>query len=359
MELLLTIACAAGLVIGFLLLWNISLIPEASSLAWPVLEVSVIIPARNEEKNLPALLSSLMQSEPGPAEVIVVDDGSTDDTAKIAISFGATVLTSAPLESGWRGKNWACHQGALAASSETYLFLDADTSFTPNGFQRLIAFFCTLPPESALSVLPFHTTRKPYEELSLFFNLLMAIGAGGFNSLDSPRLFGQSLLIHRDLYSRSGGHASVRRYVLENLHFAPHLRSANGTPHTVSGRGTLLIRMFPHGLDQLRESWEKAFVSGAGATSLVVLSLCIYWLSSAGSVALLAITGLGFSHPIAIIFYLAFASQIAWMSRQIGTFRFITALLYPIPLLFYFFTFGRSAWLQRSRRFGTWKGRQL
>jgi 4,4'-diaponeurosporenoate glycosyltransferase len=301
----------------------------------------------------------LMQSQPNPLEIIVVDDGSSDKTSEVASAFGATVvgLTSAP--SGWRGKNWACYQGALVASSEIFLFVDADTRFSPEGLEETLSFFQRLPPQSALSLLPFHTPHKPYEELSLFFNLLMAAGAGGFGELDRPHLFGQSLLLSRELYLRSGGHAAVRQHILENFRLASHIRAANGSPYTASGRGVFFVRMFPHGFAQLCESWEKGFAAGAGDTSPVVLFLSIYWLFAAALVFLLLLFGIGMSRSAACILYLAFAFQLAWLSRKIGSYRLITAILYPLPLFFYFIIFGRSAWLKRFRRAGKWKGRQL
>ncbi|MEO8736482.1 MAG: FAD-dependent oxidoreductase [Edaphobacter sp.] len=105
------------------------------------------------------------------------------------------------------------------------------------------------------------------------------------------------------------------------------------------------------------ESWEKGFASGAGDTSLVVLSLSIYWLSAAAMVFLFLLLGIAVSRSAACVLYLAFGLQIAWLSRKMGSYRLITAILYPEPLLFYFIIFGRSAWLQRFRRSGTWKGR--
>jgi 4,4'-diaponeurosporenoate glycosyltransferase len=80
-------------------------------------QLSIIIPARNEEHNIPTLLRSIAAQSVRPREIIVVDDGSTDRTAALARQLGATVMASQPLPDGWRGKTWACHQGAQVAAS--------------------------------------------------------------------------------------------------------------------------------------------------------------------------------------------------------------------------------------------------
>lgn len=77
--------------------------------------VSVVIPARNEAENLPHLLGSLARQDLVPEQVIVVDDGSTDDTAAVARAHGALVVESATLPEGWTGKSWACMQGTDVA----------------------------------------------------------------------------------------------------------------------------------------------------------------------------------------------------------------------------------------------------
>ena len=156
---------------GFLLLGRLRPCARASA-AGPLPSVSIIIPARNEEHNLPTLLRSLAAQPVKPREIIVVDDGSTDRTAELARQLGATVIPSKPLPDGWRGKTWACHQGAQAATGELLLFLDADTWFEPDGLARVLAIY----PGGAFSVGPYHAVRKPYEELSLFFNFNMTAG---------------------------------------------------------------------------------------------------------------------------------------------------------------------------------------
>ncbi len=353
--LILALLSIGGLIAGLLLLRTLPIVP-ARPTPHPQPSISIVIPARNEESNLPPLLESIRQSAFAPFQIIVVNDASTDRTAAIAAQHGATVLASASLPPGWTGKTWAIHQGALASTGDTLFFLDADTRFTANGYTRVATHFATLPADTALSILPYHRTQQPYEELSLFFNILVAMGAGGFGKLDPPHLFGQSLLISRDLYNRAGGHASVKREILENLHLASHIRAANGKPQTLGGQGTLEMRMFPNGFAQLRESWQKAFATGAATTSPVVLALSISWLAAAMLSAIFLIAA---HTPIALALYLLNAAQIVFYARQLGTFRLLTALFYPIPLAFYFAVFTQSLIANKRGSPVTWRGREL
>ena len=354
--LILALLSIAGMLAGLLLLRSAPALPAASFPKTDLPTISVIIPARNEAASLPALLESLTTSQPVPFQIIVVDDHSTDATASIAADHGVKVIASAPLPAGWTGKTWACHQGALAAAGDVFFFLDADTYFTAEGYARTIVFFATLPREAALSILPFHRTKNWYEELSLFFNILVAMAAGGFGRLDTPRLFGHSLLVHRELYSLTGGHESVKGEILENLHFAANVRIAGGIPRTFAGHGILESRMFPNGFAQLRESWTKAFATGASETSPLVLALSIVWLTAS---MLTAITFAVRPAPWFLAFYLLNAAQIAWYGRQLGTYRFVTALLYPIPLAFYFAVFTQSLLLRMRKQSVSWRGRRL
>jgi 4,4'-diaponeurosporenoate glycosyltransferase len=359
MLMLLTIS-AVGLVAGFLLLRRVPTIPAfRDGINTSHLPIIVIIPARNEAMNLPALLKSLPKPRLGTLEVLVVDDGSTDATAAIAAQYGATVITSLPLPTGWTGKNWACHQGALAAGNSVLLFLDADTRFVGEGFAALRHHFATLPASTAVSMLPFHRTQHWYEELSLFFNIVMAMGAGGFGGVDAPHLFGPSLLLRRELYRRAGGHEAVRQHILENLEFASSLAAAGGEIRTFAGRGALETRMFPLGLTQLCESWKKAFASGARTTSPLVLGLSIAWLSAAMLAFLTLFLVPHFLLPIAISIYLLFVCQIAWFAKQLGTYRWLTAVAYPVALAFYFAIFAQSLWMQLAGRRVRWRGREI
>lgn len=85
------------------------------------------------------LLRSLAAQSVKPREIIVVDDASNDRTAEIARESGAVVLDSQHLPEGWRGKTWACHQGAQAVAGEYLLFVDVDTWFEPDGLAQVLS----------------------------------------------------------------------------------------------------------------------------------------------------------------------------------------------------------------------------
>ena len=342
-------------IVGWVIFWRLPLLRCAPSpAAHPSL--SIIIPARNEQENLPTLLRSIFSQSVQPREVIVVNDDSTDRTAAVAWEFGATVLESLPLPDGWRGKTWACHQGAAAASGDLFLFLDADTWFEPEGLRKILDAY--VAGEGVLSVGPYHAVERPYEQLSAFFNLAMTVGMGAFTLQGSalpPRgLFGQMLMVHRAAYFSAGGHESVRNRILENFALAAHFQVAGMPLRCRGGKGALAFRMYPHGLKDLVEGWTKAFASGAAGTARSLLFMTVIWMC--GMILPLNLLA---SQPNwqSVCLYLLIALQLYAMLRRIGAFRWYTALFYPVPLAFFFFVFARSA--VRSGGKVKWKGRVI
>lgn len=350
--------CALGLPVGFLLIRRIRTCPPVSTCS--LASLSIIIPARNEEQNLPRLLGSISHSASRPAEVLVVDDGSTDNSAAVATSFGARVLSAVAKPPDWTGKSWACYQGAKESVGEILLFLDADTYFLPGGLDRVIA--CWLRESDrrlVLSLLPYHAMNAPYEQFSLFFNILMAAGAGGFGAVTAPRLFGQSLLISRNGYFSAGGHAAVRGVVLENLRWASMIRDCGFRILCLGGQGTLHMRMFPEGFRQMLDSWAKAFIQGAADSGGTVLALAIMWISALWSTAMLLIMPRDYGRLGLALVYLLFVLQIKWITRRLGNYGVLTCLLFPLPLTYFCFVFGRAGARRALGRKTTWRGREV
>ncbi len=347
------IACiiltVALLPLGFFLLGRISF---CSALRLPpkCMPVSIIIPARNEQDNLPRLLQSIHAQGLDQIEIIVVDDGSTDATAAVAREHHATVISAPPLPPGWRGKTWACLHGATAASCNTLCFLDADTWFQPHGLAAILDRYATRP--TVLSVLPFHVVHRPWEQLSAFFQLVMAAGSGAFTfpSIPPAGLFGQMLLIDRQVYFNVGGHEAVKGEVLENFHLARLLRRQAIPLCCLAGKQTLSMRMYPHGIKDLAAGWTKAFASGAARTPLPLLLLIIAWLCglAIAPAALVRYPGM-----VSAAIYALAAMQVHILLRRLGTFPLYVAILYPLPLVAFFILFTGAI----TRRSVTWKGR--
>lgn len=326
----------------------------------PERKLAIVIPARNEAHNLPNLLRSLISQSKPPDEIIVVDDGSTDGTGEIARQLGARVIESSPLPDGWRGKTWACQQGAQAATGDWLLFLDADTWFESDGLRRVLLDF-QAGGGGAFSVAPFHQVPRLHEQFSAFFNLVMLAGPGAFTLAGDrmkPRgLFGQFLLIERSAYEKVGGHEAVKGRILENFWLAEKLRALHVPLRCRGGDGVFTFRMYPHNWSELIEGWTKGFASGAGQTPRVILILVILWMTG----LMLPLVGLAFmGEPLRwLAVYLLGVMQVGWLLGRIGSYWWLTALLYPGPLIFYFVVFTRSVRRARGKQTVTWKGREI
>jgi glycosyltransferase involved in cell wall biosynthesis len=197
----------------------------------PLIELSVIVPARNEEDCLGACLQSLAsQSEAifelgKDWELVVVDDHSRDRTKEIACSFrGVTVLEAGALEPGWTGKANAVWTAARRARGRWLLFTDADTIHEPGDLRRAVheaerhhAGVLSYSPRQIVSGL----AQRAVMPL-IFSELALAYPAAKVSD-PAQRIAaanGQFLLVEREAYRRLGGHASVANKVLEDVQLA-------------------------------------------------------------------------------------------------------------------------------------------
>lgn len=349
--------------VGFLIFWRVPICRQSGD-PDDALRISMIIPARNEEQNLERLLSSIRADAVQPFEVLVVDDGSQDGTAGVARSHGATVVEPGELPQGWRGKAWACHQGAGHARGQVFLFLDADTWLLPGAMARIRGEYRRRDVR-ALSVGPWHETQAAYEQLSAVFNLMTFMGLGAFglwDSVERPKgLFGPFLMIDRAVYHSCGGHEAVRGEILEHMSLAPRLESEQIPMACLSGRATVHFQMYPKGLSELIQGWTKAFAAGASKTSPSRMALVVCWIigSMMASLMLLLSPWIGPGGITPVMLYSAFVVQWGFFLWRVGRFSPWTALLFPIPLVFFFGLFGRSSWLRHSGRSVVWKGRSI
>lgn len=196
-----------------------------------LIELTVIVPARNEEQSIGECLRSIVaQSESvfelgRDWELIVVDDHSTDKTAEIARSFpGVTVVEAAKLEKGWTGKNNAIWTAARKARGRWILFTDADTIHEPGDLHRAM-HEAGRHKVGVLSYSPRQLVSGFWQRvlMPLVFSELALAYPPAKVSDPNQRIAaanGQFLLVEREAYRKLGGHPSVKDRVLEDVELA-------------------------------------------------------------------------------------------------------------------------------------------
>src|SRR3569833_804323 len=193
-----------------------------------LIELTVIVPARNEERSIGECLKSLVAQSEGVFELgrdwelIVVDDHSTDRTAEIARSFaGVTMMQAAKLEKGWTGKNSAIWTAARKARGKWILFTDADTIHEQGDLHRAI-HEAVRHKVGMLSYSPRQLVQGLWQRalMPLVFSELSLAYPPAKVSDPNQRVAaanGQFLLLEREAYRKLGGHPSVNDRVLEDV----------------------------------------------------------------------------------------------------------------------------------------------
>jgi 4,4'-diaponeurosporenoate glycosyltransferase len=334
--------------------------------AAPPPTLSVIVPARNEARNLPSLLASLTAMEPPLHQIIVVDDHSSDATAAIARAAGAIVVSPAALPAGWVGKAWACQAGAAQASGEWLLFTDADTVHAP--WSARVGLATAIARDAQLlSIVPSHAVVSFWERLQGAFHLLLllACDAGTTGSDAGERRFsiGQYLLISAAAYRAIDGHAGNKDRLAEDLAMARAVVDSGRRFTLLYAPSMMTVRMYPEGLRSFLRGWRRSFregLSSAGRGGVLDVVVVIgWWLGLPLGVALAALHGPSLLLAIAAVAYLATALHIASASRGLGAFPAWAALAFPLPVLAFVVVSALAA-LDHARGIPvTWRGRQI
>jgi len=237
--------------------------------------VSILIPARDEAENLKRLLPLLMASRSKPLEILVLDDGSSDGTAKVAREILAQGKVYFRVIEGqtWRadaslsGKNSACAQLTEYASGEVFIFCDADMRVSPEAIGRTLRLL-QMHACSGVTGLPRQISQGVKErlvlpwimQLPIILSLPLAYGwKTRFSSLQMAN--GQWLAVRRESYFKIGGHAALGRTVLEDVTLARRLVE-QGQPGIlpVLASEDLSVEMYA-GWEKLVDGFSKNLIS--------------------------------------------------------------------------------------------------
>lgn len=231
-------------------------------------EVSVLIPARNEEANLADCLDAVLRQGDAVREVLVYNDHSTDDTGRILRDFAARdarvrAVEVVPLAEGWCGKNFACAQLARAAKGKYLLFIDADARLLDGAAARMVE-------EMNRRRLTFLSCWPGLELVGFWERALMPmlnfVVFATFPSplsllLGSPSLglaHGACLMFERAAYEAVGGHAAVRDQIFEDTRLARLWRERGRRGLCLDGQDVVRVRMYSS-FAEIRQGFQKNF----------------------------------------------------------------------------------------------------
>src|SRR5438270_4402524 len=249
--------------------------------------VSIIVPARNEERNIRRCVTSLLEQDYDNYEVIVVDDGSTDGTADILDAIALShphgnrlwVLRLRELPEGWAGKQHALHAGVQEAHGAWLLFTDADTWHAPGALR----FSVNKAMQEGIDLLSLSTEQ----ELPGFWNkVMMPMAYMGISMQYPARLVndplspvalanGQYILLRGAVYDIVGGYArpDMRNTLLDDRDLARNIKENGFRLQFVDGRKLVRVRMYA----TLRETWrgwrKNVFLGSRGGLPFVLLQL--------------------------------------------------------------------------------------
>ena len=338
--------------------------------------VSVVIPARNEARNIERCLRSVLSNDYPRFEVVVVNDGSTDATGDIAQSIAATdnrarVIETQGLPEGWFGKQWACETGAHATSGEIIMFADADTTQSSDLITRSVNAMLRRNAD-LFSVLGRQELGTFWERLiqpQIF--TIMSVRYGGTESITRSRFVkdkianGQCLFVRRSTYEEFGGHSLVKSHVADDMMLAQRYFARGRRVVLEEGIHQLSTRMYTS-LGELVRGWGKNVFAGGrdsvpfglfGRLLFPLLLLSAPLFNLVPALVLIASVVAPVSSALLLWAVIAEVAMLLWwiyLYASIGESPFYS-LLSPLGALMVFYIFLRAA--LRGQRV-LWKGRQ-
>jgi chlorobactene glucosyltransferase len=333
--------------------------------------LSIVVPARNEERQIERCVRSLLATRHPDFEVIVVDDQSSDATRAILDRIGADdarlrILAGEPLPEGWIGKSWALSQGARVTRGAWLLFTDADTVHRPlaaSSAQR----YAIDRGYDVLSLLTDQETAGLAERLLLPTILfVILLGIGPLDAINDPRkrdtaIFnGQYILTSREAYAAVGGHAAVRAEIAEDLELARRFKHDGRFRTCLAGSNALVRTRMYRSFGELWRGFVKNF--GIAARGQTLKAAAGATLIAGVAVSPLVLAALLLTRawvPAAVLgFSLAAVLSVAEYAMRTMRFRPGSGLAVPLGLALTLAIFATSVVVALSGRRVEWRGRR-
>lgn len=252
----------------------------------PAGTVSAVVPARDEAARIEPCLCGLL-ADADLLEVVVVDDCSTDGTARLAASLGVRVVPGVAPPPGWAGKAWALQQGIEAARGDWVLHVDADARPRP-GLARALVASAREHGDDLLSAGPaFRCATAADLVLHPAFLATLPYRFGPGDAIGRPArparavANGQCVLLPRDRFLAAGGYARVRGSLVEDVAIARSLAAAGWSIGFCAAPALLEVEMYSSARDTWRGWGRSIAASDATPAAWQALDVATVWLSLA------------------------------------------------------------------------------
>jgi chlorobactene glucosyltransferase len=332
--------------------------------------ISVLIPARNEEKNIRRCLLSLIKQDYENIEILVLDDNSSDNTAGIVKELSGKdnrikLFTGEKLKKGWMGKNYACYQLSGYARGDYLLFTDADTLHFPDSISSALA--CLLKYElGALSVFAKQIMVTMHERMMVpFGNYIILCFLPLYLIRKSRNAFfctaiGQFMFFKKEVYKKIEGHKSVKSEVLEDIKLSKQVKKHGYRFMIFDGRNNLYCRMYRSFMEVVRGYSKVLFA--AFDFKIPMISAAIILISAVFLFPFIMLPlGIIFRWPVLMLELIVLQIVIILITKIVLSIRFkckaVDILLHPVSIVYLIIIAVNSILTTMIGTGVNWKGR--
>jgi len=333
--------------------------------------VSIVVPARDEERGIEAGVGSLLAQDYPDLEVLVVNDRSSDRTGEILRSLAADprlrIVAGREPPPGWLGKPHALFLGAREAQGSLLFFVDADVRYHPRTLAEAVEFL-ERERVDLLALLPRIEAAGFWEKILLPFLAGSIFGGLGFlANRDRPWWLavgsGAGNLIRRSAYEALGGHEALRDSIVDDVHLAMNAKRGGFRARFVRAEDRVGVRMY-HGFREVVDGFTKniayCFTGLLGGALFVLWALLsLFWIvppvvllfaAFGGAVPASAVPLAALAFGLVVIARLLLASELSdplW-----------PALTHPIMAAVWAGILCRSLYWKLVKREVVWRGRR-
>ncbi|HEY4695368.1 MAG TPA: glycosyltransferase [Candidatus Hydromicrobium sp.] len=335
--------------------------------------ISILVPARNEEKNIEKCLLSLIKQDYNNTEILVLNDNSTDKTARITgniskIYKNVKLINGKPLPEGWTGKNYACYQLFKKSKGKYLFFTDADTIHSKESVTSAIS--CLMQEKlDILSACP--------EQIMKTFHERMVINLTNFQILIPPLLFirkskipvfgsgiGSLMVVKRNTYRNLGGHKGIKNSCVEDTTISKLFIKMGYKFMIFNGRRTYSTRLY-NSFKEIYDGFCRIFLGNFKSRftiSLIILVMFVFFLLPFILLALLPLIEfqtytLFYSNLLMILFQILVILLTRAMAAIKINGNIIDIFLHPISIFYMIFMNSKLLFQKKGKPQISWKGR--